>query len=110
MSPPNGSKGSHNPKVAGSNPAPATSQGPSKEGPWCFQKDSKCARSHSHDFRSKGPSTGERDEPSHERPVGDVRAEAHERCAHAVVDHHEPRSLEPCDCGRRGQVSCHARV
>jgi hypothetical protein len=25
----------HNPKVAGSNPAPATSQGPSKEGPWC---------------------------------------------------------------------------
>src|SRR6266508_3797923 len=26
----------HNPKVAGSNPAPATSQGPSKEGPWCL--------------------------------------------------------------------------
>src|SRR5215207_5564268 len=35
MSPANGFKASHNPKVAGSNPAPATSRGPSKEGPRC---------------------------------------------------------------------------
>ena len=36
MRPPNCLTASHNPKVAGSNPAPATSQGPSKEGPWCL--------------------------------------------------------------------------
>ena len=31
MSPPNGFRRSHNPKVAGSNPAPATNQGPSEK-------------------------------------------------------------------------------
>src|SRR5262249_37469715 len=35
MTPQNGFRGSHNPKVAGSNPAPLLAKGPLNEGPCC---------------------------------------------------------------------------